>query len=230
MQLTIEVLCKVCKSKRNLTILELRFAGDCGDGFECKPREACPEFSEKRRLLRNLTKASPEYDELLADLKELVCNAKDKTVCCRANYEIIGGTVVTDVSEFPYMARIYIKTGFATKSFCGAALIQFNLLLSAKHCVDPFFWDNCIDEHDCYAVFRDINPGRTNHEKGEFRVPIVEVFSKEGMSDLAVLKLAYQVTKSQTQTMPKMPKVKCSNYLQRKHRSMSTLTTTWEPH
>ena len=155
--------------------------------------ESCPDFSERQRLLRSLTKPSPEYDELLADLKELVCNAKDKTVCCRANYEIIGGTVVTDVSEFPYMARIYIKTGFATKSFCGAALIQFNLLLSAKHCVDPFFWDNCIDEHDCYAVFRDINPGRFNHEKGEFRVPIVEVFSKEGMSELAVLKLAYPV-------------------------------------
>ena len=87
-----------------------------------------------------------------------------------------------------------MKTGPYTSTFCGAALIHSNLLLSAKHCVEPFFWEYCIDEDECYAQFRDIHPGRTNHEKGEFWVPIVEVFPKEGTSDLAVLKLAYPVT------------------------------------
>ena len=175
-------------------------AGDCEQGMECKKREDCPEFLEKQRMLGTLTKPSPEHSTQLASLRGLVCNAKQKGVCCRTNYEIIGGTVVTEVGQFPYMARIIMKTGPFTKSFCGAALVHSNLLLTAKHCITTF-WDECIDETDCYAYFRDLTPGRTNHEKGEFTVPIVRVFAKEGISDLAVLKLAYPVCHPKDQTL-----------------------------
>ena len=63
----------------------------------------------------------------------------------------------------------------------------------ARHCVEPTFYKWCIDERDCFAYFRDLVPGRTNYEEGEFWVPLVEMFVKEGRSDLAIVKLAYPV-------------------------------------
>ena len=191
--------------------------------MECKAREDCPEFLAKQKLLRTLPELSLERTELISDMKDLVCDTKLKTVCCRINYEIVGGTNVTSVSQFPYMARIIIKTGPYTSTFCGAALIHINLLLSAKHCVVPFFWDWCIEEDDCYAKFRDIHPGRTNHEKGEFSVPIVEMYPKEGTSDLAVLKLAFPVTNIFKNFFPNI----FFNLLYCFCRSKSTLTMRW---
>ena len=110
-----------------------------------------------------------------------------------AQYKIVNGNIVKRVEEFPFIARIHIKTGFGTSAFCGATLIHSTLLLTAKHCIKPFWMDNCIDETDCLAFFRDLIPGRTNHERGQFYIPIVELFSKEGRSDLAILKLAFSV-------------------------------------
>ena len=64
---------------------------------------------------------------------------------------------------------------------------------SAKHCVEPTFYDWCIDETDCFAFFRDLIHGPANYEQGEFWVPFVDIFVKEGTSDLAIVKLAYPV-------------------------------------
>ena len=63
----------------------------------------------------------------------------------------------------------------------------------AKHCVEPTFYKWCIDEKDCFAYFRDLVPGPTNYEEGEFWVPLVDMFVNEGRSDLAIVKLAYPV-------------------------------------
>ena len=84
-------------------------AGDCETVMECKVKEDCPEFLEKQKMLRTLANPSPERSHLLANMKGLVCNPKQRGVCCRTNYEIIGGTVVEDISQFPYMARIIIR-------------------------------------------------------------------------------------------------------------------------
>ena len=64
---------------------------------------------------------------------------------------------------------------------------------SAKHCVEPTFYEWCIDETDCFAYFRDLVHGPANYEKGEFWVPLVDMYAKEGRSDLAIVKLAYPV-------------------------------------
>ena len=64
---------------------------------------------------------------------------------------------------------------------------------SAKHCVEPTFYEWCIDETDCYAYFRDLVHGPANFEQGEFRVPLVDMYAKEGRSDLAIVKLAFPV-------------------------------------
>ena len=59
--------------------------------------------------------------------------------------------------------------------------------------MEPTFFEWCIDERDCFAYFRDLVPGPANYEQGEFSVPLVDMFVKEGRSDLAIVKLAYPV-------------------------------------
>ena len=153
----------------------------------------CPPFLQEQAKLKILPPSSPERAELISKLKTLVCNKEEYSVCCRTDFEIIGGVPVTRVEDFPYVARINFKTSFGSRSFCGASLIHARLLLTAKHCIANYFLDNCIEESDCYAKFRDLVPGPSNHERGEFTVPIVDMFEKEGTSDLAILKLAYAV-------------------------------------
>ena len=65
--------------------------------------------------------------------------------------------------------------------------------LLAKHCIETTFYKWCIYERDCTAYFRDLVPGPANFEEGEFWVPLVDMFVKEGKSDLAIVKLAYPV-------------------------------------
>ena len=91
----------------------------------------------------------------------------------------------------PYV-RLRLKDSFSGSSRCGASLIAPQYLLSAKHCFEQF-WEWCIEPTDCLAYFRDLKTGRTNHEKGQFTIPIVEVFVKAGVSDLAVVMLKHKV-------------------------------------
>ena len=180
----------ICKQLDNLTSL---FSGGCDVGWRCKQRENCPEFLEKERKLNSLPSFSLPWLALDSKLKSLECNEKEKGVCCKIQYKIVNGTIVDRAERFPFIARIHIRTGFGSSSFCGATLVHPNLLLTAKHCVEPFWIDNCIDETDCLAFFRDLIPGPTNHEAGEFYIPIVELIPKDGRSDLALLKLAISV-------------------------------------
>ena len=129
----------------------------------------CPQFLQEEAKLDALPRFSPEWPKLASKLKGLECDEEADGVCCRTQFEIVGGKVVTRAEDFPFVARIHIKTGFATSQFCGASLIHSRLLLTAKHCVEQFY-EQCEEERDCYAHFRDLVPGITNHEKGEFKV------------------------------------------------------------
>ena len=72
-------------------------------------------------------------------------------------------------------------------------IIASQFLLSAKHCF-PNFWDQCINERDCVAHFRDLKvSGWANHEIGQFYIPIVDIFERKGVSDLLVVKLKHRV-------------------------------------
>ena len=134
-----------------------------------------------------------QYEETINKAKELVCNKAEKGVCCRESFELVNGNIVRNVEDFPYIARIIVKNGFASYSSCGATLISRQFLLTAKHCLTKFN-DECINERDCIAWFRDLATGRTNHEPGQFFIPITEVFFREGIrSDLAVVMLKYKV-------------------------------------
>ena len=43
----------------------------------------------------------------------------------------------------------------------------------------PSLRSNCLDDTDCWASFRDLIPGRNNHEKGEMQIPIIDVFDRK---------------------------------------------------
>ena len=53
---------------------------------KCVPGKQCQSFQNERSKLTKIGdssgKESEEYQQLLAKLKGMVCNAKDETVCC----------------------------------------------------------------------------------------------------------------------------------------------------
>ena len=107
------------------------------------------------------------------------------------DYELVNGDIVEDPTELPFLCRIQIRGGGGSH-FCGAALISADFLVTAKHCVTGFY-DTCIKVDNCYVSCRDLN--RAQHEIGEFKVSILDVFEKSGLSDLAVIQLKDKIHK-----------------------------------
>ena len=120
-------------------------------------------------------------------------------VLTRENLALVNGNIVRDIGEMPFIARLSLKTGFGSSSICGASLIAPQYLLSAKHCFRkqrtiPFFYDQCIYDRDCVAHFRDLRvSGFNSHDRGQFYIPIVDIFERSGHSDLVVVKLKHPV-------------------------------------
>ena len=170
--------------------------GDCEQGFICKKHSHCPLYLERKEHLDFLKNSGggPEHDSLLETLKDLVCNKAKRGVCCGESFELVNGNIVESVEEMPFIARLRMKTGFGSYNICGASIIASQFLLSAKHCLLPYFWDECINERDCVAHFRDFKvSGWAQHEIGQFYIPIVEIFERRGISDLVVVKLKHRV-------------------------------------
>ena len=174
--------------------------GRCEEGWQCRRERHCPPFLDQKDRLKRLgadfererdVQIGAEYRRLVSILKQLVCNKAEAGVCCKESLEIANGNVVQRVEDMPYIVRLLIKTDFASYGRCGASLVTSQFLLSAKHCFDTF--DLCIEETDCVANFRDLKPGRGNHEEGEFFIAIADVYDREGISDLAVVKLKHKV-------------------------------------
>ena len=105
------------------------------------------------------------------------------------NFEIANGDIVEDPAEFPFMCRIQLQGG-GKSHFCGAALISAEYLITAKHCLIQFY-ERCLVVEHCYVACRDLN--RAQHDIGEFRVSILDVFYKSGRSDLGLVKLKEKV-------------------------------------
>ena len=59
------------------------FAGECEKGLQCKPREECPAFQEKKSNLEALTSFTPEWLKLVSQLADLQCNGEESWVCCK---------------------------------------------------------------------------------------------------------------------------------------------------
>ena len=175
--------------------------GSCEKGWECRKERHCDPYLDQKDRLERLEKAhqqagdehlGAEHQKLSDQLKQLVCNKEEEGVCCEEQLEIANGNIVEKVEQMPYIVRLYLKTSYSEHSICGASLISSQFLVSAKHCFLDF-WDWCNDPSDCTAHFRDLKPGRDNYERGEFSIPIVDVFEREGVSDLAVVMLKHKV-------------------------------------
>ena len=174
--------------------------GDCDGGFVCKSTQDCPSYLVKKEQADSLkSQGAAEYEAVLKELKDMVCNKAKRGVCCEESFEVVNGKIVTSVGEMPFIARLSLKTGMGSSSICGATLIASQFLLSAKHCFRkqrtvPFFYDECIYEQDCGAHFRDLRvSGLQSHDQGQFYIPIVDIFEKSGLSDLVVVKLKHPV-------------------------------------
>ena len=102
---------------------------------------------------------------------------------------ITNGDIVEDPAELPFICRIHLQGGDKSH-FCGAALISAEYLITAKHCVIQFY-ERCLVVEHCYVACRDLN--RAQHDIGEFRVSILDVFYKSGRSDLGLVKLKEKV-------------------------------------
>ena len=135
----------------------------CPAGMECQTENSCQEFSEKRSKLGSFRKGSPQYRELLSQLKSLVCDSKKKLICCRKKFPqnqsaesespswvptkkegcgvgrssagfIVGGNT-TELGEFPW-AVLVGRRGFGGQIVwkCGGTLINRWYILTAGHC------------------------------------------------------------------------------------------------
>ena len=50
----------------------------------------------------------PEYDSLVAALKDMVCNKAERGVCCRESFELVNGNIVESVEEMPFVVNFIL--------------------------------------------------------------------------------------------------------------------------
>ena len=54
----------------------------CGPDEMCVLQDDCPDFVERKMLLDKLSRGSSEYEKILKELQETICNQRRKAVCC----------------------------------------------------------------------------------------------------------------------------------------------------
>merc|ERR1712018_953507 len=132
----------------------------CKEGEECIHRDRCQSWSTKRAQLKPEERGNQFYKDLLAELRESVCNKKEKGVCCpprqdssqlppigkcgkprESVHHIIGGTD-TPLGEFPFTAllgsdddAICSRSSTRLCWICGGTLINDRYILTVAHCV-----------------------------------------------------------------------------------------------
>ena len=72
----------------------------CPGNMECRNKFQCPVYLDSVEHLKSLTNGTTEYTNLHKKLTESICNRKERAVCCEKNYEVVGGTEITDVNEY----------------------------------------------------------------------------------------------------------------------------------
>ena len=80
--------------------------GDCKEGLVCKRASDCPFFLERREHLDSMN--GPEYDSLVAALKDMVCNKAERGVCCRESFELVNGNIVESAEEMPFVVNFIL--------------------------------------------------------------------------------------------------------------------------
>ena len=85
-------------------------AGECEEGWHCKPREECPSFKEEQAKLDTLTSFSPEWTALLSKLNQLECKTEENGICCKTKgkLEDITDDSASDASDAKYCNKCCI--------------------------------------------------------------------------------------------------------------------------
>ena len=71
----------------------------CPGDMDCRNKLLCPAYKDSVAQLKSLTNESTEHTNLKEKLTDLICNRHERAVCCRKNYEVVGGTEITDVRQ-----------------------------------------------------------------------------------------------------------------------------------
>jgi len=189
---------RLCISLLSLAVLAqaLEETGNrCKDGKECVHRDGCPSWKHKRAQLKPEERSTQFYKDLLAELKESVCNKKEKGVCCpprqdssqlppigkcgkprESVHHIVGGED-TPLGEFPFTAllgsdddAVCGHTSTRTCWICGGTLINDRYVLTAAHCV-PDVNKVRLGEHEVTRL-----PGKDCLRGGDNCLPQVQDF------------------------------------------------------
>ena len=56
--------------------------GDCTGDMECRDQQDCKNFLQEKDMLRLVDRKTEEYRATLSHLKSLICNKREKKVCC----------------------------------------------------------------------------------------------------------------------------------------------------
>merc|ERR1711862_217236 len=129
----------------------------CSRGFECVKRDECDHYNAGIKRSKEVTKRSKEWNDIIQPLKSLICNQKDRKLCCKIKSNnpdspgylpgdgecgvtgdaafIVGGKD-TKLGEFPWSALIRKKGGSQKRWQCGGTLINKWYVVSAAHCID----------------------------------------------------------------------------------------------
>ena len=120
-------------------------------------RDECDHYNAEIKRSKEVTKKSKEWYDIIQALKSLICNQKDRKLCCKIKSNnpdspgylpgdgecgvtgdaafIVGGQD-TKLGEFPWSALIRKKGGSQKRWHCGGTLINKWYVVSAAHCVD----------------------------------------------------------------------------------------------
>ena len=148
-----KLFCLVVLSACTLQVL----SQGCADGSDCVDQSNCQTFLEKKKELKELSRGSERYIQNLELLRSLVCNKKDRKVCCerRKYYSpswvpplssgecglsavqhhgyVVGGKDA-GLGEFPWAALLGRKRLGSTVFHCGGSLVNTWYVITAAHC------------------------------------------------------------------------------------------------
>jgi len=134
------------------------------EGYSCQKSEECPWFEEMKAYMANMTKGSDERNEVVEDLRSVVCDKKEQKVCCPLEYEPEESTTVEeDDSLVSVRSHGYRRRGYRYRpSYSYSCKNVYETVWSTKHVqkyenvCETVYVEKCKTEHrkECHPIVR----------------------------------------------------------------------------